>query len=281
MATLGARLIADDLPLAGGALRWRAAAIQIIRRRTCVAGGDRSFVIEALGFEALARRSRAKGDVRRCIGCAAWRRGGENDGRRSCAGPARVLWLVDLRPLTEKEHPRCCHQAARFAAAPLAVFGQRGRRWASPARGLSRPSAALRKGLAGRLRRETARLSARACYFGDLRDCTAVLSREDGAGAVVTALDPGATIEGTGSRLWRRRCLKFPRDGLLSRKIFPTETGRLPPPATPRSALVAARAEWPISTRQTNGKPASSALLTQALHLERLLWCNICPTRRR
>ena len=52
LATLGARLIADDLPLAGGALTL-AAPHPMIARRTWLWRAETGEVIQALGFEVL------------------------------------------------------------------------------------------------------------------------------------------------------------------------------------------------------------------------------------
>jgi hypothetical protein len=52
LATLGARLVADGLPLAGGALTL-AAPHPMIARRTWLWRAESGVVIEALGFEVL------------------------------------------------------------------------------------------------------------------------------------------------------------------------------------------------------------------------------------
>ena len=52
LATLGARLIADHLPIAGGTLTL-AAPHPMIARRTWLWRADTAVVIEALGFNAL------------------------------------------------------------------------------------------------------------------------------------------------------------------------------------------------------------------------------------
>src|ERR1700687_2380788 len=62
LAALGARLIADDLPLAGGALT-RAAPHPMIASRTWLWRAETGVVIEALGFEALGSAGPAQSDV--------------------------------------------------------------------------------------------------------------------------------------------------------------------------------------------------------------------------
>src|SRR5882762_2619357 len=64
LAALGARLIADDLPLAGGALTL-AAPHPMIARRTWLWRADTGVVIEALGFEALGSAGPGPSDVGR------------------------------------------------------------------------------------------------------------------------------------------------------------------------------------------------------------------------
>src|ERR1700720_4359553 len=64
LATLGARLIADDLPLAGGALTL-AAPHPMIARRTWLWRAETGVVIEALGFEALGSAGAGPSDVGR------------------------------------------------------------------------------------------------------------------------------------------------------------------------------------------------------------------------
>src|ERR1700716_2074478 len=64
LAALGARLIADDLPLAGAALTL-AAPHPMIARRTWLWRAETGEVIEALGFGALDPAGPGQGDVGR------------------------------------------------------------------------------------------------------------------------------------------------------------------------------------------------------------------------
>src|SRR5882724_6587774 len=64
LAALGAKLLADDVPLAGGALTL-AAPHPMIARRTWLWRAESGAVIEALGFDALGSAMPGQGDVGR------------------------------------------------------------------------------------------------------------------------------------------------------------------------------------------------------------------------
>src|ERR1700747_208650 len=109
LAGLGARLIADDLPLAGGALTL-AAPHPMIARRTWLWRAETGVVIEALGFEALGSAGSGRDDVGRD-----WltRLGGavvQQDVAGSAPNGAELGWSI-LRPLTGQESA-LLHQAA-------------------------------------------------------------------------------------------------------------------------------------------------------------------------
>src|SRR5258708_5947268 len=149
LAALGAKLIADDLSLAGGALTL-AAPHPMIARRTWLWRAETGVVIEALGFTALGSADPKQGDVGRD-----WltRLGGAVV--QDVAGPLSdgpVLGWSIVRPLTEQQSA-LLHEAARFAAAPLAVLATRSTLAALLEAYLGRRSAA--QVLAGRLRRQT------------------------------------------------------------------------------------------------------------------------------
>src|SRR5215471_4976477 len=145
LAELGAHLIADGLPLAGGALTL-AIPHPLIARRTWLWRADNGEVIEALGF--------APGAPPPAPGA-----GPANDaGRRwlatIAAGPVHedaigpghdgplVTW-IGPRPFTSSETDDL-HAAARFAAAPLAVLAARATLTAALEAYLGRRSAAPR-----------------------------------------------------------------------------------------------------------------------------------------
>src|SRR6266436_5159712 len=122
LASLGAQLIADGLPVAGGALTLTAPH-PIIARRTWLWQAETGVVIEALGFGPLGPAGPGQGNVGRD-----WLAGlGTGAVQEHVAGPASggpVLGWAVSRPLAEPESA-LLHQAARFAAAPLAVLTSR------------------------------------------------------------------------------------------------------------------------------------------------------------
>src|SRR5215510_5679273 len=155
LAELGAHLIADGLPLAGGALTLDTPH-PLIARRTWLWRADNGEVIEALGF--------APGVPPAAPGAS-----GANDaGRRwlatIAAGPVhedtlgpghdvpRVTW-IGPRPFTSSESDEL-REAARFAAAPLAVLAARATLTAALEAYLGRRSAGAGGTVAPRSRRE-------------------------------------------------------------------------------------------------------------------------------
>src|SRR5271165_6132812 len=120
LAELGARLIDDGLPLAGGALTM-AAPHPIIARRAWLWRSDTGAVIEALGFAAAGLPGAAlagpSGDAGR-----AWLTGlgggpaHEDVVGQGADGPS--LGWIGPRPFAALESGRL-REAARFAAAPL------------------------------------------------------------------------------------------------------------------------------------------------------------------
>src|SRR5882762_1596310 len=260
LAALGAKLIADGVPLAGGALTL-AAPHPMIARRTWLWQADTGVVIEALGFGALGSAGPGQRDVGRD-----WltRLGGavvQNDvGGPMSDGP--VLGWSILRPLTEQESA-LLHQAARFAAAPLAALATRSTLAALLEAYLGRRSAA--QVLAGRLRRQTGETIRAVLLYGDLRDFTA-MSEAMAPEAVVAALDA-----------WFDRIAGAVHafgDGVLA--IFPI--GERSPSAACDAALSAVGAARAGMThldqaRQRQGLPPLP--FGAALHLGEMLWGNI------
>jgi class 3 adenylate cyclase len=267
LATLGARLIADHLPLAGGALTL-AAPHPMIARRTWLWQADTAVVIEALGFQALGSAGPGQGDVGRD-----WlmRLGGAvvQNNVGPVSGGAVLGWSI-LRPLTEKESA-LLHQVARFAAAPLAVLATRSTLAALLEAYLGRRSAA--QVLAGRLRREAGETIRAVLLFGDLRNFTA-LSETLAPEAVVTALDAWFDRIAGAVHAFGGEVLKFIGDGVLA--IFPIGD-RSPSAACDAalSAVVAARAGMAHldQARERQGLPPLPFGI--ALHLGEMLWGNI------
>jgi adenylate cyclase len=268
LAALGAKLIADDLPLAGAALTLTAPH-PMIASRTWLWRAETGEVIEALGFEALGSIGAGPGDVGRD-----WlmRLGGavvQND----VAGPgseAPVLGWSILRPLTEPQSA-LLHQAARFAAAPLAVLATRSALAALLEAYLGRRSAT--QVLAGRLRRQTGETIRAVLLFADLRDFTA-LSETMAPEAVVAALDAWFDRIAGAVHAFGGEVLKFIGDGVLA--IFPI--GERSPSAACDAALSAVGAARAGMThldqaRERQGLPPLR--FGAALHLGEMLWGNI------
>src|SRR5258708_14902528 len=152
LAEVGARLVADGVPLAGGALTL-AVPHPLIARRTWLWRAESGEVIEALGFVAggfvaggLAAEGAASppGDAGRrwLSGLAAGRVHEDAVGSRP-DGPS--LGWIGPRPFTPGEANEL-RQAARFAAAPLSALAARATLTAALEAYLGRRSAA--RGLA-------------------------------------------------------------------------------------------------------------------------------------
>jgi len=267
LAALGAKLIADGLPIAGGALTL-AAPHPMIARRTWLWRAETGVVIEALGFGALGSAGPGRSDVGRD-----WltRLGGAVV--QDVAGPASdgpVLGWSISRPLTEPESA-LLHQAARFAAAPLAVLATRSTLTALLEAYLGGRSAA--QVLAGRLRRQTGETIRAVLLYGDLRDFTA-MSEAMAPEAVVAALDAWFDRIAGAVHAFGGEVLKFIGDGVLA--IFPI--GDRSPSAACDAALSAVGAARTGMThldqaRERQGLPPLP--FGAALHLGEMLWGNI------
>ena len=166
LAELGARLIADGLPLAGGALTL-AVPHPIIARRTWLWRAEHGAVIEALGFAggsgpATPATPGATGSP------------GSGQMHEDAVGPGAgraVARLGRARPFTAAETDRL-REAARFAAAPLAAMAARATLTPLLEAYLGRRSAA--RVLAGPLRRGAGETIRAALLFADLRGFTAL-----------------------------------------------------------------------------------------------------------
>src|SRR5271157_5533716 len=115
VAELGGRLLADGLPLAGGALTL-AVPHPIIARRTWLWRAETGAVIEALGF-AGGPPTQAGRDWLAGLGPV-------HEDTVSTAADSPVLSWAGTRPFGAAEAGRL-HQTARFAAAPLAALAAR------------------------------------------------------------------------------------------------------------------------------------------------------------
>jgi adenylate cyclase len=184
LATLGEHLVADGLPLAGGALTL-AAPHPLIARRAWLWRAETGLVIEALGFGASGEAG--QGDVGRdwLVGLGTVEAHAAGPAASAAASQSAVLGWALSRPLTEAESA-LLRQAARFAAAPLAGLAVRSTLAALLAAYLGRRSAA--QVLGGRLRRQSGEAIRAVLLYGDLRGFTE-LSEVAAPEAVVAALD--------------------------------------------------------------------------------------------
>jgi len=152
LAELGAHLIADGLPLAGGALTL-AVPHPIIARRTWLWRADNAVVIEAVGFAPAGFSSAgpdSAGDAgRRWL--AALVSGAVHEDVVGSGSDGPVLSWIGPRAFTEAEVDGL-REVGRFAAAPLAALSARATLTATLEAYLGRRSAA--RVLAGPLRRD-------------------------------------------------------------------------------------------------------------------------------
>src|SRR5437868_8871711 len=191
LAELGNRLLADGLPLAGGALTL-AVPHPIIARRSWLWRAQTGAVIEALGFAGAPLKPAGRdwlGELGPVHEDAVGRglEGSELEGSElegsGLEGP--VLGWAGIRPFGQAEAGRL-RQAARFAAAPLAALAARAAMAALLEAYLGRRSAARVQ--AGALRRGTGETIRAALFSADLRDFTALSEATDPA-AVIAVLD--------------------------------------------------------------------------------------------
>jgi len=268
LAALGARLIADGVPLVGGALTL-AVPHPMIAGRTWLWRADTGVVIEALGFGTMGPAGASQREVGRD-----WLTGlGANLVQEEVVRPASDGPVLDwsiLRPPTAQQSA-LLHQATRFAAAPLDALATRSTLAALLEAYLGRRSAA--QVLAGRLRRQTGETIRAVLLYGDLRDFTA-LSEAMAPEAVVSALDAWFDRIAGAVHAFGGEVLKFIGDGVLA--IFPI--GERSPSAAcdaALSAIGAARAGMAHldRTRARQGLPPMP--FGAALHLGEMLWGNI------
>jgi class 3 adenylate cyclase len=260
LAELGQRLLADGLPLAGGALTL-AVPHPIIAERSWLWRAGNGEVIEALGFPGnpLADAGRE------------WLEGlGPVQQDKIGASPdSPVLGWAGSRPFSAETIARL-GELGRFAAAPLAVLQARGAMAAMLEAYLGRRSAARVQ--AGALSRGTGETIRAALLCADLRDFTA-LSEVTEPTVMIAALDAWFDRVAGAVHAFGGEVLKFIGDGALA--IFPV-TG------TPRdaceSALRAATAACAgmahlDTTRVAQGLPRLP--FGMALHFGDMLWGNI------
>lgn len=275
LAELGAHLVADGLPLAAGALTLDVPH-PLIARRTWLWRADSGAVMEALGFAsgAAAFAPQAPGDAgRRWLSDIA---GGVV--HEDVIGPRRdgpSLGWIGPRPFTPDEIDEL-RQAARFAAAPLAVLAARATLFATLEAYLGRRSAA--RVLAAPLRRDLGETIQAALLYADLRSFTA-LSESNPPAAVIAALDAWFDRIAGAVHAFGGEVLKFIGDGVLA--IFPV-VGEPPRRACEAALRAAAAAQAGMAhlneERHRQGLPSLS--FGAALHLGEMLWGNIGAANR-
>ena len=266
LTALGGKLVADGLPLAGGAFT-QAAPHPIIARRTWLWRADTGRVIEALGFGFAAPVDAGNANVGRdwLVGLGIVHEdfvGGASDGA--------VLGWAATRPL-KKAELELLREVARFAAAPLAALAARSTLSVLLETYLGRRSAA--QVLAGRLRREPGETIRAALLYADLRGFTE-LSESAAPQQVVEALDAWFDRIAGAVHAFGGEVLKFIGDGVLA--IFPIgERAAAASCDAALRAITAARAgmDHLDRTRAASGLPPLP--FGSALHVGEMLWGNI------
>ena len=275
LAELGRRLLAEGLPLIGGALTL-AVPHPIIARRSWLWRAETGAVIEALDFASMGSVEPGGGLDQGKVG-RDWLTGlGAGPIQEDVAGSpsetsgAPLLAWAASRALAEAQSA-LLRQAARFAAAPLAAVGWRATLAALLEAYVGRRGAA--QVLAGRSRREPGETIRAVLLFGDLRGFTEMSELMAGE-AVVAALDAWFDRIAGAVHAFGGEVLKFIGDGVLA--IFPI--GEEPPSVACDAALRAVGAAQAgmahlNEARRQQGLPRLQFGL--ALHLGDMLWGNV------
>ena len=272
LAELGAHLIANGSPLAGGALTL-AVPHPLIARRTWLWRAENGEVIEALGFAPGGPSAMLEPTPSNHAG-RKWLRGiAEGAIHEDTIGPKpdgpSLAW-IGPRPFTpdEIDHLR---QAARFAAAPLAVLAARATLMAALEAYLGRRSAA--RVLAAPLRRNSGETIQAALLYADLRGFTA-LSETNPPALLIAALDAWFDRIAGAVHAFGGEVLKFIGDGIFA--IFPV-VGENPRGACDAAlrAVSAARAGMAHLDTERGRQGLAPLPFGIALHLGEILWGNI------
>jgi adenylate cyclase len=269
LTALAARLVADGLPLTGGALT-QAAPHPVIERRIWLWRADTGRVIEALGLAGPLDPSPAQPTniARNWLGNLG-AGGVQEDFAGGRSDGAMLSWVAD-RPFSETE-TELLREVARFAAAPLALLAARSTLSALLTTYLGRRSAA--QVLAGRMRRDPGETIRAVLLFADLRGFTE-LSETTDAKDVIAALDAWFDRVAGAVHAFGGEVLKFIGDGVLA--IFPIgERDAAAACDAALRAVAAARAgmDHLQTIRTAQGAPPLS--FGVALHLGNMLWGNI------
>jgi adenylate cyclase len=272
LAELGARLLADGLPVAAGALTLDVPH-PLIARRTWLWRAHNGEVIEAVGFapgSAPAVRAAAPaGDAsRRWLGGIA---GGVV--QEDAIGPSqdgRLLSWIGPRPFTPDE-AEALRQAARFATAPVEALAARASLRAALDAYLGRRSAA--RVLAAPLGRDLGETIEVALLYADLRGFTA-LSESHAPALVIAALDAWFDRIAGAVHAFGGEVLKFIGDGVLA--IFPVAGGaRRGASDAALRAVSAARVGMARLDQERTLRGLPPLPFGAALHLGEILWGNI------
>ena len=260
LAELGGQLLADGLPLAGGALTL-AVPHPIIARRTWLWRAQTGAVIEALGF-AGGPRNQAGRDWLAGLGPVL-------EDKIDAAADSPLLGWAGTRPLDSAEAGRL-RQAARFAATPLAALAARAALAALLEAYLGRRSAARVQ--AGAVRRGAGETIRAALLSADLRDFTA-LSEATEPLAVIAALDAWFDRVAGAVHAFGGEVLKFIGDGVLA--IFPVTGAPAEACEAALRAVAAARAGMAHLEAVRQAQRLPPLPFGVALHLGEILWGNI------
>ena len=280
LAELGHRLLAEGLPLAGGALTL-AVPHPIIARPTWLWRAETGAVIEALGFaggplnpaghQSAGHQSAGRdwlvrlGPVHEDMVGA----GRDGPGSGGLEPDSPVLGWAGTRPFGPAEAGRL-RQVARFAAAPLAALTARAALAALLDAYLGRRSAARVQ--AGALRRGAGETIRAALLCADLRDFTAMSEAAEPA-AVIAALDAWFERIAGAVHAFGGEVLKFIGDGVLA--IFPVTAAPAEACEAALRALVAARAGMAHLDAMRQAQSLPPLPFGAALHLGEILWGNI------
>jgi len=272
LAELGANLLADGLPLAGGALTLDIPH-PLIARRTWLWRADNREVIEALGFAPGVAAATPEANPTNRAGRRWLATIAAGPVHEDAIGPWRdgpMLSWIGPRPFTPSEIDKL-HQAARFAAAPLAALAARATLTATVEAYLGRRSAA--RVLAAPLRRDIGETIQAALLYADLRGFTA-LSDNNPPALVIAALDAWFDRIAGAVHAFGGEVLKFIGDGILT--IFPVVggTSRGVCEAALR-AVSAARVGMAHLDEQRLRQGLPALPFGAALHLGEIVWGNI------
>src|SRR5579863_7408846 len=265
LAELGGRLLADGLPLAGGALTL-AVPHPVIARRTWLWRAETGAVIEALGF-AGGPFSQAGHDWLAELGPV--QQGAVGAELANPAPESPVLGWAGSRHFDPAEAARL-RQVERFAAAPLAALAARAALAALLAAYLGRRSAA--RVLAGAIQRGAGETIRAVLLCADLRDSTALSEKTEPA-VMIAALDSWFDRIAGAVHAFGGEVLKFIGDGVLA--IFPVTGTPAEACEAALRAVAAARAGMAHldAVRRAQGQPPLP--FGAALHFGEMLWGNI------